>query len=94
MDFEWDEAKNEANVVKHGIGFEEAIWIFAGPIVRRIDARRDYGEVRVQATGIRNDEVWTVVYAIRDEKRRIISARRASRAERRAYRAVYPWQRA
>jgi uncharacterized protein len=89
MDFEWDEAKNEANFIKHGIGFEEAIGIFAGPIVRRIDARRDYGEVRVLATGIRNDEVWTVVYAIRDDKRRIISARRRSRVERRAYRAVY-----
>jgi uncharacterized DUF497 family protein len=47
------------------------------------------GEVRVVATGIRDDEVWTIVHAIRDDKRRIISARRASRAERRAYRAAY-----
>lgn len=89
MDFEWDEAKNEANVIKHGIGFEEAIGIFAGPILRRIDTRREYGEVRVLATDIRDDEVWTVVYSIRDGKRRITSARRASRGERRAYRAVY-----
>ena len=89
MDFEWDEAKSDANVTKHGIGFEEAIGIFAGPILRRIDARRDYGEVRVLATSARDDEVWTVVYAIRGDRRRIISARRASRVERRAYRASY-----
>ena len=89
MDFEWDEAKSDANVTKHGIGFEEAIGIFAGPILRRIDSRRDYGEVRVLATGARDDEVWTIVYTIRGDRRRIISARRASRVERRAYRASY-----
>jgi uncharacterized DUF497 family protein len=35
MRFEWDEGKNAANLLKHGISFEEAQLIFEGPIVSR-----------------------------------------------------------
>jgi uncharacterized DUF497 family protein len=31
MDFEWDEAKNRANIAKHGIDFDEAVQVFYGP---------------------------------------------------------------
>lgn len=46
MTFEWDEAKNRANVRKHGVDFETAKRIFDGPVVTGIDQRKDYGEDR------------------------------------------------
>jgi uncharacterized DUF497 family protein len=39
MEFEWDEAKNEANFAKHGFDFEHAIQIFEGPIRQHVDSR-------------------------------------------------------
>ncbi|HEV8031142.1 MAG TPA: BrnT family toxin [Stellaceae bacterium] len=39
MEFEWDEAKNEANFAKHGFDFEHAIQIFDGPIRQFADPR-------------------------------------------------------
>jgi uncharacterized protein (DUF4415 family)/uncharacterized DUF497 family protein len=49
MAFEWDAAKNAANIAKHGIDFEDAIRIFDGPVLEKADARRDYGEARIIA---------------------------------------------
>jgi uncharacterized DUF497 family protein len=34
LQFEWDSKKAEANKVKHGVSFEEAITVFAGPLAR------------------------------------------------------------
>ena len=86
MAFEWDAAKNAANVAKHGIDFQDAIRIFDGPVLEKADARRDYGEARIIAFGIVDDRELAVVYAVRGEHRRIISARRAHSREREAYR--------
>lgn len=44
--FEWDENKNQANILKHGVGFEEAIQIFDNSIYSIIDTRHDYGETK------------------------------------------------
>ncbi len=90
MNFEWDEGKNEANVAKHGVDFDEAIGMFDGPVLESIDDRRDYGETRIAATGVAQGRELLVVYTMRGEVRRIISARRARRNERRAYRQTYP----
>ena len=46
MRFEWDETKNQANIQKHGVSFETAKRIFDGPVLSRLDERRDYGEDR------------------------------------------------
>lgn len=51
MDCEWHEAKNEANIRKHGISFEIARQIFEGPVLTRTDNRIDYGEVRYNSIG-------------------------------------------
>jgi uncharacterized protein len=89
MAFEWDATKNAANITKHGINFENAIRIFKGPVLESTDERRDYGEVRTVAFGIVDDRELVVVYTVRGEHRRIISARRAHRREREAYREAY-----
>lgn len=86
MDFEWDEAKNEENVRKHGIDFADALKIFAGPIVTRVDDRFDYGEVRQVTTGaVESVLIITVVHTGRHGRTRLISARRASLSERKQY---------
>ena len=44
MEFEWDEAKRQANILKHGIDFEDAKTIFDGFFFTWQDTRADYGE--------------------------------------------------
>ena len=90
MEFEWDEAKNEANIAKHGISFVGAVRIFDGATLRYEDNRRVYGETRIIAIGMLNNQEIQLVYTIRGESMRIISARRAGRNERRTYRQVFP----
>ena len=88
--FEWDAAKNAANVAKHGINFEDAARIFDGPVLEQIDNRRDYGEERIIAFGEVGGDELAIVYTMRHGRRRVISARRAHSRERKAYREAYP----
>lgn len=90
MDFEWDDAKNRANIAKHGIDFTRAKEIFFGPVVDFVDERRNYGETRRAAIGVVERREVYVVFTVRGEAYRIISARRAKRDERRTYRQAYP----
>ena len=84
--YEWDEAKREANLVKHGVDFMDALEVFADPLrVERVNRRREYAEERPEVVGMVRDQMLFVVYTLRGEVRRLISARRASRNERRAY---------
>lgn len=86
MTFEWDEAKNQANKLKHGIGFERAVRIFEGRVRTIVDGRFDYGETRQISFGALDDKtILTVVHTDRNERCRIISARRASARERMFY---------
>ena len=89
-DFEWDDAKSDANLTERGFDFEFASLIFNGPTLEREDRRKDYGERRVVATGTADGIHLTVVYTDRqgsDEEilRRIISAHRSNRRERTRY---------
>ena len=90
MGFQWDQDKNAANIEKHGIDFEEARRIFEGPIIRKVDDRQDYGEIRIIAIGVSEGRELTVVYTMRSEAVRIISARRAGEDERKVYRQTFP----
>ena len=88
--FEWDEAKNRSNKKKHGIDFETAQLIFDDPHCISFVERVSDGEERWHAIGsIENIIVIVVVHTYReevsDEVIRIISARRATRHERKLY---------
>ena len=84
--FEWGESKREANLVKHGVDFVDALEVFADLLrIERIDKRREYREERRQVVGRVGEQVVFVVYTRRGEARRVISARRASKDERRTY---------
>jgi uncharacterized protein len=86
MNYIWDTKKNRRNVALHGIAFEDAIRVFQGPTLERVDDRFDYGEVRIYAIGIVNGLEVTVIYTDHSgNERRIISAWRAERHERTAY---------
>ena len=66
--------------------FDDAVRIFEGPTLEKVDDRFDYDEVRVYAIGIVNAIEITLVYTdVSDSERRIISAWRAEQHEREAY---------
>lgn len=84
--FEWDENKNQQNLKKHKISFEEAIEIFNGIVFTTIDERYDYGETREISVGaIQGVVILTVAHTERNGKIRIISARKATPRERKDY---------
>ncbi len=85
MLFEWDEAKSRRTLSERGFGFDYAARIFLGPTLEQEDNRRDYGEVRMQAIGKVGNDVLYVVYTDRGNARHMISARLASRKERRLW---------
>ncbi|HYD67435.1 BrnT family toxin [Azospirillum sp.] len=86
-EFEWDEAKNAANIAKHGIDFEDAAAILLEDAWVEPAAYR--GEERFLATGPIGGRLYTVIYTFRQGNIRIISARRARTHERRAYRQAH-----
>ena len=89
MEFEWDEDKNESNLAKHGIDFEEASRVFLDPWRQEWLDDRDYTEERWQTIGVATfPRVLFVVYTERGEGDviRIISARKATKREEKAYR--------
>ncbi len=86
MEFDWDPAKNDANLNEHGISFDEARHIFDGPVLTRVDDRQDYGENRHISLGaLSPDAVLVVVHTVRGDKIRLISDRNANRRERKVY---------
>ena len=85
MRYTWNEAKNRRNLFLHGIAFEDAVQIFAGPTVEKLDDRFDYGEDRIYAIGLVNGLEITLIYADTEDERRIISAWRSQPHERRHY---------
>ena len=92
--FEWDEAKNKINLRKHGISFELAARVFADPFALTEHDRIEDGEARWRTWGLVGGvALLLVAHTIRDEDLdgrpfeviRIISARTATRRERRRY---------
>ena len=83
-DFEWDRAKAKRNRAKHGVSFEEAVTVFGDP--NAIDAPDLYVPERFVLIGYSDRvRVLFVVHAESGSRIRIISARKASAAQRRKY---------
>ncbi|HEU5318357.1 MAG TPA: BrnT family toxin [Chloroflexota bacterium] len=84
MQFEWDEAKRQENIRKHGLDFIDAPQIFDGPLLVAEDDRENYGETRWRGLGLLGGRVVVVAYTERGEDViRVISLRRARSHERR-----------
>lgn len=87
LNFQWDEKKARTNLAKHGVGFEEAATVFGHPLSLTIpDPAHSQSEDRFIILGTsHNGKLMVVVHTERGESIRIISARRASRKERKTY---------
>ncbi|MES1953268.1 BrnT family toxin [Salinisphaera hydrothermalis] len=90
MRFEWDETKNDANRRKHGLSFETACRVFEDPLILSQLERVVDGEQRWQTIGeVAGVALVLVAHTVREgqdeEVIRIISARRATRHERKQY---------
>ena len=85
--FEWDASKARSNLKKHGISFEEATTIFGDRRAITIESSVVSGERRLVTIGrsAMGRFVIVVVHTDRNDRIRIISARPASRAERKQY---------
>lgn len=87
-DFEWDDAKAAANLARHGVSFELAREVFLDPHgINAPDDSMNYGEDRHLAIGQIKNRLVAVVWTLRGDRTRIISARPASPKERRIYHA-------
>lgn len=95
MQWIWDQAKNEANLRTHGLGFEAAVFVSDDPMsATREDPYSQ--EQRWRTIGMVGTQVLMVVHARPDfdsetgeEVGLIISARKATRREREAYEEGY-----
>lgn len=87
MGFEWDERKRRTTLAERGIDLLDVQRMFRGRVEEREDIRHDYGERRFIAVGELDGDIISVVYTWRGNRRRLISARRATRRERKEYQA-------
>lgn len=86
LDFEWDEDKAVANLAKHKIPFEAAIAVFADSDALHLDTtRKEDGEVREKIIGLIEGRLFTIVFTMRSDAVRIISARRSNNREEKSY---------
>jgi len=87
MDFEWDREKATNNLEKHGVSFEEAATAFGDPLSSTIlDPDSSDDEERYVLIGQAfSGRLVVVVHTDRRESARLISARLATRSERRSY---------
>jgi uncharacterized protein len=84
MEFEFDPDKSHANKTKHGIDFIEAqsLWLDYNRV--EINARTT-NEMRSLIIAILNDEIWSAVFTIRNNRIRIISVRKSRKNEKEIY---------
>lgn len=85
--FEWDQNKAKISLQKHGVSFEEAATVFRDPLSLTIrDPLHSLKEERFVILGYSyRNRLLVVVHTERGDNIRIISARRATRRERRTY---------
>ncbi len=90
VSYEWDPAKARANLAKHGIRFADAIAVLEDE--RALTIRDPFSEHEERWITLGSDamgRVLVVVYSWRGGNARLISARRATRRERKQYEGTY-----
>jgi uncharacterized DUF497 family protein len=87
LNFEWDIKKAQINIERHGISFKEASTIFADPLSDFFyDSDHSVDEDQYLAIGLSEfNNVLVVVFTEKDDIIRIISARKATKKERKHY---------
>lgn len=86
MGFEWDQSKAEANIRKHRVDFADAVTALDDPCALTVGEEMSGNEERCVTVGLdATGSLLVVVWTLRGETLRLISARPATRAERRQY---------
>lgn len=85
MGFEWNSGKRTANLLKHGLAFEDAALVFEGVVLTALDTRRDYGETGYQSLGMLRGRMVLIAHTQRKDRIRIISMRKANEREKKIY---------
>ena len=86
MRFQYDPGKAAANFKKHGVSFADAEGVLEDPLAVTIEDPDAEGEQRFVAVGLGSaGELLVVVYSEREDECRLISARRATRKERKQH---------
>lgn len=85
MCIEFDQAKDAANIAKHGVSLALAGQIEWDSVLCSADDRADYGEVREVGYAVIGKRLHVVVFVQRDDTMRIISLRKANKRELRRY---------
>ena len=85
--FEWDPKKARSNLTKHGVSFEEAATVFGDLYsITVTDPDHSEDEIRFLIVGRTHEQnVLVVAFTEREPKIRIISARKATKSERKMY---------
>ena len=88
MQYEWDHAKNRANLAKHGVDFADAVAVFEDDLALTRPDAASRGESRFVTLGLDGfGRILVVVFTERGTRIRIISARVATKPERKSYEA-------
>jgi uncharacterized DUF497 family protein len=87
IEFEWDDVKAESNLKKHGVSFEEGATIFNDPKIATVfDPDHSEDEDRYISIGTSiQGSLLVIIHTEREERIRLISCRKATNAERKAY---------
>ena len=85
MEIEFDDTKEVANIAKHGVSLALGAVILECPIGELEDRRRVYGEIRINSFGLVEGRLVACTYTRHGKTYRIISVRKASRQEQRAW---------
>lgn len=78
--FEFDESKSQANLLKHGISFDDAQALWDDPRLLELPAKTE-DEPRYLVIGLIYEKYWSAVITYRDTNIRIISVRRSRTEE-------------
>lgn len=81
----YDDNKRQINLKKHGIDLAECVSIFDHPMITKEDARKNYGEQRLQSLGLLNSVVVFMVWIDKVEHPHLISVREATKHEQKYY---------
>jgi uncharacterized DUF497 family protein len=78
MDFEFDPAKDDINLDKHGVSLADAEGFEWESAVVRQDKREQYAEPRFEAKGYIGDRLHVMMFCLRADAVRVISLRKAN----------------
>ena len=84
-EFEWHDAKAKLNERDHGVSFEVACGAFRDPRLTEHLDPDEPDEERMLLTGLVGDVLLTVCYVERGQRKRLISARKATKREQDEY---------